>query len=164
MLHAVIHPVPPHHAAHAGTAVTVALSCVRRAWLSERFAAAGGGPGAAATRGTLLHELLQRLMVEVVGMEAGAELPGVEQLEQMVSRVVRQSAFLNCKTFLFVGPGTYSMYLQTNSACASLDDQNMPMWRRMNLAGPMPVHAPGDTNAHIVDPISSIRFEVHNGF
>jgi hypothetical protein len=59
---------------------------VRRAWLSERFAAAGGGPGAAATRGTLLHELLQRLMVEVVGMEAGAELPGVEQLEQMVSK------------------------------------------------------------------------------
>ena len=57
------------------------------------------------------------------------------------------------------------MYLQTNSACASLDDQNMPMWRRMNLAGPMPVHhAPGDTTAHIVDPISSIRFEVHNGF
>lgn len=101
MLHAVIHPVPPHHAAHAGTAVTVALSCVRRAWLSERFAAAGGGPGAAATRGTLLHELLQRLMVEVVGMEAGAELPGVEQLEQMVSRVVRQSAFFALQNISF---------------------------------------------------------------
>jgi hypothetical protein len=69
----------------AGTAITTALSCVRRAWLSERFAAAGGGPGAAATRGTLLHELLQRLLVEVVGADADAELPGVQQLEHMVS-------------------------------------------------------------------------------
>jgi hypothetical protein len=68
----------------AGTAITTALGCVRRAWLSERFAAAGGGPGAAATRGTLLHELLQRLLVEVVGADADAELPGVEQLEKMV--------------------------------------------------------------------------------
>lgn len=68
-----------------GTAITTALSCVRRAWLSERIAAAGGGPGAAATRGTLLHELLQRLLVEVVGADAEAELPGVQQLEQMVS-------------------------------------------------------------------------------
>lgn len=58
---------------------------MRRAWLSERFAAAGGGPGAAATRGTLLHELLQRLLVEVVGADVDAELPGVEQLEKMVS-------------------------------------------------------------------------------
>ena len=68
----------------AGTAITTALTCVRRAWLSERFAAAGGGPGAAATRGTLLHELLQRLLVEVVGADDGAQLPGVQELEKMV--------------------------------------------------------------------------------
>lgn len=84
-------PVPlrsvPFHSSFmpAGTAITTALTCTRRAWLGERFAAAGGGPSAAALRGTLLHELLQRLLVEVVGADADAEMPGVQQLEQMVS-------------------------------------------------------------------------------
>lgn len=68
----------------AGTSITTALTCTRRAWLSERFAAAGGGPSAAALRGTLLHELLQRLLVEVVGDDSGTPLPGLQQLQQMV--------------------------------------------------------------------------------
>lgn len=87
-----------HPCNNAGTAITTALTCVRRAWLSERFAAAGGGPGAAATRGTLLHELLQRLLVEVVGTDgtAGTELPGVQQLEQMVSARLSGVSCLCC--------------------------------------------------------------------
>jgi hypothetical protein len=69
----------------SGTTITTALTCTRRAWLSERFAAAGGGPSAAALRGTLLHELLQRLLSEVVGQDEQLPLPGVEQLQSMVS-------------------------------------------------------------------------------
>jgi hypothetical protein len=67
-----------------GTVITTALTCPRRAWLSERFAAAGGGASAAALRGTLLHELLQQLLL-TVGAE-GLPLPSLQQLEDMVGR------------------------------------------------------------------------------
>jgi hypothetical protein len=80
----------------AGTTITTALTCTRRAWLSERFAAAGGGPSAAALRGTLLHELLQRLLAEVVGDEGGQPLPGVQELEAMVSCFEKLLIGLQC--------------------------------------------------------------------
>lgn len=98
LLHCCI-PITP--LSHAGTTITTALTCTRRAWLSERFAAAGGGPSAAALRGTLLHELLQRLLVEVVGDDSGADLPGLQRLQDMVSLT---DAVAGMKACLLVPP------------------------------------------------------------
>lgn len=88
---------PLHRLRHrAGTTITTAVTCTRRAWLSERFAAAGGGPSSAALCGTLLHELLQRLLLQLGGTAAGAtQVPDQQQLQAMV-RPARTPAVLTC--------------------------------------------------------------------
>ena len=51
-------PPKPHHNT-AGTSITTALQCARRAWLQDRFA---GDSSDKAVLGTLLHELVQGAM------------------------------------------------------------------------------------------------------
>lgn len=61
----------------AGTAITGALSCTRKAWLSERFSSPSNDKAAL---GTLLHDLVQRALRKRMDGQA----VGQQELQQQV--------------------------------------------------------------------------------
>lgn len=86
-----------HHwrrrAARAGTTVTDAMDCTRKAWVRRMV---DGGSSAAALLGTLMHELVQHALI-AAGSGAAVSKEG---LEQHVSRRTAMCVFYKCMSYL----------------------------------------------------------------
>ena len=80
---------------HAGTTVTSAMDCPRKAWLSE---VVGGGSSVAALLGTLLHEVVQvALTASMEGPVTAQHLENTVRVRQRESKEARRASWAPVK-------------------------------------------------------------------